>query len=252
MPRGKFDLETVNKLLGVDESYKAPDKLLKIMFDKKKREKLFREFLDVSTDVSYDWFHEYFQDEQAERKTRKQDFTPTSISNILSILIKNPETAKSTYDVAAGTGGMTIVSWWNDMIQESPFFYLPQEHLFYCEELSDRAMPFLLFNLAIRGMNAVVWQGDSLARTCKGVFLIENPTDNHMGFSDINTMPRTDDVKRYFEIDKWVGDPYPEHIETDMFDWAKAMDKSVQDRQKTFEKYSNAFNYVKERTKSAE
>lgn len=40
LKKGRFDLETVDKLLGVDESYKAPDALFKITFDKTKREKL--------------------------------------------------------------------------------------------------------------------------------------------------------------------------------------------------------------------
>lgn len=40
LKKGRFDLETVDKLLGVDESYRAPDVLFKITFDKTKREKL--------------------------------------------------------------------------------------------------------------------------------------------------------------------------------------------------------------------
>ena len=40
LKKGRFDLETVNKLLGIDESYRAPDVLFKITLDKTKREKL--------------------------------------------------------------------------------------------------------------------------------------------------------------------------------------------------------------------
>lgn len=41
---------------------------------------------------------------------------------------------------------------------------------FYCEEFSDRAMPFLLFNLMIRNVEAVVFHGDSLTRKAKHIY----------------------------------------------------------------------------------
>ncbi|HHH4995166.1 TPA: hypothetical protein ACP0QF_001109 [Streptococcus pyogenes] len=77
----------IHKLLGVEEVYKAPDTLMKIILDKEKREDLFRQFLKYETDVSYDWFMQYFEEEQADRKNKKQDFTPKSVSTLLSKII---------------------------------------------------------------------------------------------------------------------------------------------------------------------
>lgn len=74
-------------------------------------------------------------------------------------------------------------------------------------------------------MNAVVWHGDSLSRQCKGVFLIENAVDDYLGFSDINIMPYNSTVKRYFQISKWNGQIYPEHIETGLKVWNEILNK---------------------------
>ena len=61
-----FDVKTVNSLLGIDESYKAPERMLQLMLDDKKRVETFKNFLKISTNMQFDWFHEYFEDEQAE------------------------------------------------------------------------------------------------------------------------------------------------------------------------------------------
>lgn len=214
----EFGLENVNKLLGINESFKAPDRIMELIFNKEKREELFNEFLKISTDMSFDWFHKYFEEEQAQRKTDKQDFTPQSVANLLSSLASQ---GKTYFEPAAGTGGITITRWWEDCLKESPFKYMPHEHFYYCEEMSDRAIPFLLFNLAIRGMNAIVWHGDSLERCCRGIFFIENSNDNAMGFSDINVMPYNEEVKNEFNVQEWAGEKYSEHVETETELWWK-------------------------------
>ena len=38
----QFDVKTVNKLLGIEESYKAPEKMLQLMLDDKQRPGLFK------------------------------------------------------------------------------------------------------------------------------------------------------------------------------------------------------------------
>lgn len=202
----QFDVKTVNKILDIDDSFKAPVKLMQILYDKGRRERMFKEFLEISTDLSFDWFHEYFQDEQAERKSKKQDFTPQQVSQILVKLVAS---GSSYYEPTAGTGGITITKWWADCIKETPLTYMPHEHFYFCEELSDHAIPFLLFNLSIRGMNAIVWQGDVLERTCKGVFFVQNDKDDALSFSNINLMPYNDTVKREFDISEWTEDKYP-------------------------------------------
>lgn len=38
----QFDVKTVNKLLGIEESYKAPEKMLQLMLDDQQRPGLFK------------------------------------------------------------------------------------------------------------------------------------------------------------------------------------------------------------------
>ncbi|MBC2369926.1 SAM-dependent DNA methyltransferase [Listeria booriae] len=202
--------ENINWLLGIKESYQASDKLMSILFDKAKREKLFLEFLKLETDVSYDWFHIYFQDEHADRRKHMQDFTPNELSDVVSKLTGE---SHNTLDIAAGTGGMTIRKWWEDCLREGPFVYLPSKHLYQCEELSDRAIPFLLFNLLIRGMNATVVHGDVLSREAKQVYFIQNEHDDHLLFSSLNVFPHSKTVGDELNVHTFLDDEL-NHIES--------------------------------------
>lgn len=191
-------IEKINKVLNIDESYKAPERLMNILYDKLQREKVCKELLELfNNDVSYDWFRDYFEQEQAERKTMKQDFTPQSVTKLLGKIVSNKN---MNYDCCCGTGGITISKWYNDCLKENPFSYNPAEHLYFCEELSDRAIPFLLLNLIIRGMNAIVIQCDVLTRQCKGIFFIYNQTNDYLKFSDFNVMPYSSEVAQEFNI----------------------------------------------------
>lgn len=205
--------DKINELIGVSESYQASDKLKSILFDKEKREDLFRAFLEVETDLSHDWFHGYFQDEHADRKNQKQDFTPQSISELLSEILGTNR--GRTLDVAAGTGGLTINKWSKDRYKLHPFEYKPSLFLYFCEELSDRAIPFLLFNLMIRGINAIVLHGNSLTREMKHIYFIQNDSDDFMMFSSLNVMPQSDLVEKEFNVKEWIADPI-EHIESQL------------------------------------
>lgn len=201
----------INSLLGVDDPYKSPAKLMEILFDKKSRILLFRSFLEIETKMDYDWFHIYYQEEQAQRKTHKQDFTPNSISQIISAIVG--ANAGSNLDIAAGTGGLTIQKWHYDQRQVSPFKYWPSNYFYQCEELSDRALPFLLFNMAIRGMNGTVVFGDTLSRKIKQVYFLQNDTDDFLAFSSINVMPHIPEVEKEFQVYEWL-EPEIDHIES--------------------------------------
>ena len=198
-------INEINKLIGVKESYQAPDALMTILYDKERREALARSLLPLfNYDVSKDWFHTYFQDEHADRKKKKQDFTPGEVADLTARLTG---VGFSRCDIAAGTGGLTIKTWHNDRLKHTPFDYRPSYYLYHCEELSDRALPFLLFNLAIRGMNATVLHGDTLSRRgVKGVFFIQNDYDETNRFSSINLMPYNDAVRKAFGISSWADE----------------------------------------------
>ena len=207
----QFDVSTVNKILNIDDAYKAPDTLLALMLDKTQRENIFKKFLSISTDLSFDWFHEYFEDEQAERKSKKQDFTPDSIVTLLNKLTSN--TTGYYYEPTAGTGGILITRWWQDCLNDpvgtknntnipgiSFFTYDPRKYWYQVEELSDRAVPFLIFNMAIRGMNGVAIQCDSLSREAKNAYFIRNNTDNALAFSEVIKLPKTSEYEKELNI----------------------------------------------------
>lgn len=186
----------LNSLLGIDDSYKAPEKMWEILYDKEKRESLMLDFLKATDmQVDDDTFREYFEIEHADRKNKKQDFTPNSIAKLTSKLIGNRQDGVF-YEGCAGTGSMTIAAWDEDRMQHSPFDYRPSWYFYHVEELSDRAIPFLIFNLAMRGMNATVVHCDVLTREAKGAFFIQNDDDDHMKFSSINLLPYTKATER--------------------------------------------------------
>lgn len=200
-------LTKINNLLGIKESYKAPDRLMEILYmDKPERDKYFMDFLNAfDKDVTYDWFHDYFQDEHADRKNQKQDFTPRSVSSLLIQMVGHE--GNTYYEPAAGTGGILIERWNQDRMQHSPFDYEPRDYYYTAEELSDRAIPFLLFNMLIRGMNGNVVQCDVLTRESTGAFFIQNDANDFMGFSSLNLLPYNEDTETELNI-KFVDEKY--------------------------------------------
>lgn len=206
-----MNVETVNKILGITESYKSPEVIMKKLMNKEYRENMFKEFLKYETDMKFDWFHEYFQDDHADRKNLKQDFTPESITRLLSDMVGSD--GSSVLDITAGTGGMLITRWHEDRIQNSPFNYHPSDYYYGAEELSDRALPFLLFNMSIRGMNGHAVHGDALTREVNNIYFIQNDKDDYMHFSSINVMPQTKATEDMFNVKRWIGEPI-NHIES--------------------------------------
>ncbi len=141
--------DVINQIFGIKEAYELPNVLSSIMHDEQRREEIFRQFLELEQDLSYDWFTDYFQTEHGDRAKLKQDYTPQGICEILKGL--KPNGARTIADICAGTGGLSISQWSKD-----------EEATFYMEELSTRAFPLLLFNMAIRNIDATILQVDSL------------------------------------------------------------------------------------------
>ena len=190
----------INDLLGIKDSYQAPQRIMDILYSGiEDRNKVFMNFLEAfDKDVTYDWFHDYFQDEHADRKKHKQDFTPQSISKLLGEIVGSE--GNTYYEPAAGTGGILIERWNQDRTKHSPFDYEPRDYYYTAEELSDRAIPFLLFNMLIRGMNGNVVQCDVLTREATGAFFIQNDANDFMGFSSLNLLPYNEDTETELNI----------------------------------------------------
>lgn len=195
-------LSKINRLIGVDESYKAPKRVMEIISNKGTSKEVFLKFMsEFDYDLSYEWFSKYFEDEHADRKNKKQDFTPTSISRLMSELKGSEPQYGVIYEPAAGTGSTIISHWYKETRKHSfPWDYHPDYYLYLCEELSDKTIPFLLFNLLIRGMNAIVIHGNSLTREAREVYHCDNTEDSFMSFSELKKFPHTKEVEKFFDV----------------------------------------------------
>ena len=158
-------IDKIHAIIGVDDVFKAPTRLIDILLSgKEEREKMFVQFLNLfNHNLEADFWHEYFQQEMAQRKDLKQDFTPNSVSQLATQLTGNSQVDGAYFEAAAGTGGMMIAKW-NDN----------KKWVFICEELSERAFPFLVFNMAIRGIEGVAIRGNSLTKECFEVLKLCN------------------------------------------------------------------------------
>lgn len=139
--------------LNVKESYQVPDALMAVLADRQKREALFDLYLSEFS-LSDDPVNLLFQTEHGDTDRFKQDFTPPELANLLSRLPADGH--ERIADICCGTGSLAL-----QCARRFP-------HAFYhCEEVTERAIPFLLLNLAIRNLNAEVVLGDVLTQEAK-------------------------------------------------------------------------------------
>lgn len=221
--------KTIAKLLHGDDLASTSEYLMGILFDKDKREHLFNQFLEYETNVDYDWFNLYYSQEMTRvSKKTKSFYSPPALGKLAKQLVDvartdgDTEAAKNSllatnYDVGAGTGQLTVTAWDANRRKHNPFDYKPSMYFYVAEELKQqnkpsRPLPFLLFNYLIRGMDGVVIAGDSLTRSISQVYFIQQPEDDHLGFSSLNVMPRTPDTMKAFDVRTWIDEPI-EHIE---------------------------------------
>lgn len=171
--------EDINKIFQIKESFKLPEKLMSILLNAEERGEVFQKFLDLETDLSFDWFTNYFQEQHSNRDNMMQDFTPAELTKLLPSLAKD---FKTVVDVCAGTGGLSIACWNKNHDAE-----------FYCEELSERALPLLLFNMSIRNITGYVVNKDILSDE---VFKVYKLTKSER-FSDIITLENPPEIRGY-------------------------------------------------------
>ena len=159
--------------LGVSESYQVPDAMMKALGDPQKRRELFSLYLEEFS-LNDDPVNILFQEEHGDRDKFKQDYTPPELARLVAELAaQNFRSAapEAIADLCAGTGTLTLAC-----LKKFPHAY------YHCEEVTARAIPFLLFNLAIRGVSGEVFQQDVLTREVTASWRLI-PDGN--GFSDI-------------------------------------------------------------------
>lgn len=173
------------RIFNVEDIINLPQAAMNIvMGDRERRDAVYRELLSVNRyDMSFDWFRQLYEEEFAQRKKQKQDFTPVEVSEIVARIAL--PTVGTIHEPTAGTGGLIISAWWEQCRRAIPWDYYPSQHMISVWELSDRAIPLLLLNLSIRGIMGYVYHGDVLEGTVKARYILLNRSDDALGVSDV-------------------------------------------------------------------
>lgn len=149
--RGKMELkelvERTKELFGIDDIGNLKDKLMGVVLNNKVD--YYLQFKSLVVDLNIDWLQKIFQYYEADRKEKMQDYTPASLAKFVSLLSQNNE--DTVIDMCAGSGALTIQKWSEN-----------KNLKFICEEFDDKVIPFLLFNLAVRNIEAEVVHKDVL------------------------------------------------------------------------------------------
>ncbi|HEM5084982.1 TPA: N-6 DNA methylase, partial [Streptococcus suis] len=134
--------EAILEICGVKEVFEVPQTLMTKLFSPEQSDLLAR-IAAIYGDRQLDQFRDFFQEEGADRKKLKQDYTPDGVAELLARVSRG---GKSLADICAGTGSLTI----------QYLNYHPDVEFVRCEEFSAKVIPFLLINLAIRKIDAEV------------------------------------------------------------------------------------------------
>lgn len=173
----------VLNLFGVTDIRLLPERVMDMLFGpQRERERVYQGLIEAhGGDMSYDWFQTLYEQEFAQRKEKKQDFTPTGLCSLLSKIVGDG----SLHEPTAGTGGLVISHWVENCMKQLPWEYRPSLHIVDCWEISDRAVPLLLLNLSIRGIMGYVTHGDVLTYEVKQRYALLNRRDDPLAFSEV-------------------------------------------------------------------
>lgn len=145
-----LDAGALHGFLGIRETYQLPDALMSALLDDARREELLALVSGMACGET-DPLRDYFQESHSNREAMMQDYTPDGVCELVARLA--PE-AGSALDLCAGTGSLSL-------------FYADGSTDLVCEELSERAVPVLLLNLALRNLRTTVVERDVVA--CRSV-----------------------------------------------------------------------------------
>lgn len=138
--------ENVLDIFGVEDMEKLGDALM--LCCKENDEKKLEQVERLTNDLSVDYFQKIFQYYYADRKEKKQDYTPKTLAKLVGKLAGEADTV---IDMCAGSGSLTIAKW-----------HLNRGARFKLFEIDERVIPFLLFNLILRNIEATVLHADVL------------------------------------------------------------------------------------------
>ena len=153
--------ELLNKtleLLNVKNANEITEKLFDVVKDN--INDIYEKFSElVSNDLSKDWLQQIYQYYLADRKEKKQDYTPVSLARLTGMLAGESE---QVIDMCAGSGALTIQMW-----------NLNHNAKFELYELDENVIPFLLFNMAVRNIECIVYHADILSEEIFNTFKIK-------------------------------------------------------------------------------
>lgn len=172
--RKEITTEAINELFEIKESFELPEVLLRKLLNKQEKDELCRAFMQFKFDMSNDCLRDYFQANNANRNNLKQDYTPDCLCRLISELV--PKTDE-VIDICSGTGALTVG--------------MSRDIQYQCEEVSAMSIPVLLFNLALRNLNATVLQKDVLLNKVEKVYKVNKSED----FGDIVILDNYNEAK---------------------------------------------------------
>lgn len=139
-------LDCMMKTLSVRELHEIPGVLMDVLLDHNKLERL---IANMSGCYSYSGLLQEFEEKAEDRKNYMQDYTPQSVMDIVAGISTNG----CVRDVCAGIGGLSLAKYKNN-----------PDVVLQLEEYSKNAICFLLFNLAMNGVPAVVIERNVLTQ----------------------------------------------------------------------------------------
>lgn len=139
-------LDCMMKALSVRELHEIPGVLMDVLLDHNKLERL---IANMSGCYSYSGLLQEFEEKAADRKNYMQDYTPQSVMDIIAGISTNG----CVRDVCAGIGGLSLAKYKNN-----------PDVVLQLEEYSKNAICFLLFNLVMNGVPALVIERNVLTQ----------------------------------------------------------------------------------------
>lgn len=139
-------LDCMMKALSVRELHEIPGVLMDMLLDHNKLKSL---IAHMSGCYSYSGLLQEFEEKAADRKNYMQDYTPQSVMDIVAGISTNG----CVRDVCAGIGGLSLAKYKNN-----------PDVVLQLEEYSKNAICFLLFNLVMNGVPAVVIERNVLTQ----------------------------------------------------------------------------------------
>lgn len=148
----------LNDYFNEKEGYKIPQLLTDALLGDG-REALLKYLDEHTPDKFADSLRDDYQNEHGDRDKLKQDFTPDGIVRVVRGIVGD---GHRYADICAGTGALTLAN----MRDRA-------DYTVYAEEFSERTVPFLLANLALRNAEGYVVNGDSLTGEIKALYKLE-------------------------------------------------------------------------------